>query len=137
MCAEEARFGKFTLEPSQIFLQTKLTRAFVNLRPIVPGHVLVTPNRVVPRVADLSEAELTDLWQTVRKVQAALEPYYKASASNLAIQDGKGAGQSVPHVHVHVLPRVSGDFEENDEIYEELERCVWPEVTSDAHPILS
>lgn len=39
----------------------------------------------------------------------------------MAVQDGRAAGQSVPHAHVHILPRFMGDFERNDDIYHELE----------------
>ena len=39
----------------------------------------------------------------------------------MAVQDGMGAGQSVPHVHVHILPRYCGDLERNDDIYDQLE----------------
>jgi len=41
----------------------------------------------------------------------------------LAIQDGKDAGQTVPHVHVHVLPRRSGDFEKNDDVYDAIDNA--------------
>jgi len=57
----------------------------------------------------------------VRTVQNTLEDYYKPGGFNVAIQDGVVAGQSVPHVHVHILPRVDGDFERNDDVYDELE----------------
>ena len=40
--------------------------------------------------------------------------------ATISIQDGPSAGQTVPHVHVHILPRSSGDFENNDDIYNEL-----------------
>ena len=79
--------------------------AFVNLRPLVPGHVLVTPRRAVMRTAELSPAEADVLWDTVRRVQAVVEAAHGASASEVGVQDGKGAGQSVPHVHVHIIPR--------------------------------
>ena len=54
---------------------------------------------------DLSEQESIDLWLSVRKVSDVIEKEYGASALNVAIQDGKDAGQSVPHVHFHILPR--------------------------------
>ena len=41
---------------------------------------------------------------------------------NVAVQDGKEAGQSVSHVHVHILPRIANDFVNNDDVYEELDR---------------
>lgn len=114
-------FGKFKISPSQIFYTTNLSAAIVNLRPIVPGHVLIIPKRVTPRLHQLSNEEYLDLWQSVRTVQNAVEKYYNAEGSNVAVQDGVCAGQSVPHVHVHILPRLKGDFERNDDVYDELQ----------------
>ena len=79
------------------------------------------PERIVAKMEELSEEEYTDMWKSVRKVQAVLKDHYEATAFNVAVQDGKAAGQSVPHVHVHILPRKAGDFERNDDVYEELE----------------
>jgi len=100
-------FAKFNLDGTQLFYASArgLTVAFVNLKPLTPGHVLVTPRRVVPLLQDLTQDEVDDLFKSVRLVQQLIEQHYGASASNLGIQDGKDAGQSVPHVHVHVLPR--------------------------------
>merc|ERR1719215_112806 len=116
-------FGKFKIESSQIFYTSpsKMSKAFVNLRPIVPGHVLVISTRVVQRMDMLSDEEYHDLWQTVRVVQKLVETVHKSTDSNVAVQDGRGAGQSVPHVHVHILPRIAGDFERNDDVYDELQ----------------
>lgn len=103
--AEQA-FAKFRIEGSSLFYlsPTALSVAFVNLKPLVKGHVLVTPRRVVPRLADLTAEEYDDLFRAVRDVQEHLERFYGAEATRLGIQDGPDAGQSVPHVHVHVLP---------------------------------
>ncbi|KAL3932855.1 MAG: hypothetical protein SGBAC_010655 [Bacillariaceae sp.] len=115
------RFGKFLIPADHIFLRTTKSAAFVNLRPIVPGHVLVMPETIVPNMEQLSTEEYTDLWLTVRQVQSALAKHFKVDAFNVAVQDGRAAGQSVPHVHVHILPRKSGDFERNDDVYDALE----------------
>ena len=143
---ESLQFGRFTISPQQIFYAspTALSAAIVNLRPIVPGHVLVISTRVVPHLSDLTEEEYVDLWQTVRKVQTMLakksfeaaataatgDDNASAPAFNVAVQDGRSAGQSVPHVHVHILPRMSGDFERNDDVYDELE--AWAPTAKDA-----
>jgi diadenosine tetraphosphate (Ap4A) HIT family hydrolase len=97
-------FGPHTLKPTVHFYQSPLTRAFVNLKPLVPGHVLVTPRRVVPRLQDLTTEEAMDLWRSVRLVQSLIQRVYGAPGAHLGIQDGRDAGQSVPHVHVHILP---------------------------------
>ena len=120
---KEMKFGKFKISPSQVFYMSPsgLSYGLVNLRPIVTGHVLVVSTRVVPRLSDLTDDEYDDLWQSVRTVQKKLEGHYSAGGFNIAIQDGKVSGQSVPHVHVHILPRVQNDFERNDDVYDELQ----------------
>ncbi|KAL0436637.1 UNVERIFIED_CONTAM: Bifunctional bis(5'-adenosyl)-triphosphatase/adenylylsulfatase FHIT [Sesamum radiatum] len=56
-----------------------------------------------------------------QKIGHQLESYHNASSLTFTIQDGPQAGQTVPHVHIHILPRKSGDFENNDEIYEAID----------------
>jgi bis(5'-adenosyl)-triphosphatase len=114
-------FGRFKITPDQIFLRTTYSFAMVNLRPIVPGHVLICPIRIAPLLSDLGDDEHDDLWRTVRTVQRVLRRRYECVAFNVAVQDGPEAGQSVPHAHVHILPRYRGDLERNDDIYDKLE----------------
>jgi len=124
------RFGNFEIAQSQIFHTTNLSAAFVNLKPIVPGHVLVIPKRVVVRLKDLTTEECDDLFQTVRLVESKIEAKFGASACNVAIQDGKEAGQSVAHVHVHILPRgTASNTIQGDDIYNELEKWAPREET--------
>jgi bis(5'-adenosyl)-triphosphatase len=125
---ETLMFGNFKIEPDHVFYKSPngLTYALVNLRPLVPGHVLVVPTRVVPRMKNLTSEEYDDLWGSVRVIQEALECNFGASSSNVAIQDGVHAGQSVPHVHVHILPRRGDDHyntepNHNDQIYQDLQ----------------
>lgn len=110
-------FGPHTIHPDQIFHRSAHSIALVNIKPILPGHVLVITKRPCARFTDLQDEEVADLWLTARRVGTALERHYGASSLTLAIQDGRDAGQSVPHVHVHVLPRAPLDLEDNDQIY--------------------
>ena len=108
----------------KVFHLTPLTFALVNLKPILPGHVLVIPRRIAPRLSDLSHAEVTDLFLTVQRVGRMLERVYDASSLNIGIQDGVDAGQSVPHVHAHIIPRKKADLDErggSDAIYDMLD----------------
>ncbi|XP_054719461.1 nitrilase and fragile histidine triad fusion protein NitFhit-like [Uloborus diversus] len=114
-------FGQIELLPEQLFHRTRFSVAFVNKKPVVPGHVLVTPVRCVERFADLSPTEVADLFSCVQVAQKIVEEEYSTRSSTISIQDGPDAGQTIPHVHVHILPRRPGDFEENDDIYRELE----------------
>ncbi|KAL2333108.1 hypothetical protein Fmac_014321 [Flemingia macrophylla] len=119
--AEGFTFGPYKIEPSEVFYSTQLSYAMVNLRPLLPVHVLVCPKREVKRFVDLTADETSDLWLTAQKVGGQLESYHKASSLTFAIQDGPQAGQTVPHVHIHVIPRKIGDFEKNDEIYDAID----------------
>ncbi|CAN6556254.1 unnamed protein product [Malus baccata var. baccata] len=111
MSSESFKFGPYKIDGRGVFYSTNLSFAMVNLRPLVP----------VKRFGDLTADETSDLWITAQKVGSRLESYHKASSLTLAIQDGPQAGQSVPHVHIHILPRKVDDFEKNDEIYDALE----------------
>ncbi|RHN67989.1 putative bis(5'-adenosyl)-triphosphatase [Medicago truncatula] len=81
-------------------------------------HVLICPKREVKRVADLTDDENVELWRIAHKLGRQLESYHNATSLTFCIQDGPQAGQSVPHVHIHILPRKNGDFENNDDIYD-------------------
>ncbi len=125
MAAKSFAFGPHVLHASQRFLETQFSMAFVNLKPLVPGHVLVSPQRVAPRLSDLTDEEYSDLWEVVRSVSRVVEREYRAQGLNIAVQDGRAAGQSVPHVHVHILPRSSEDYENNDDVYQDIEAWDW------------
>ena len=113
-------FGTFNVT-SQVFHLTPHSFALVNLKPLLPGHILVSPLRPLPRLADLSKDELSDLFLTVTRIQRTLTRVYKADAFNVAVQDGEVAGQSVKHVHCHVIPRTTGDAGGEDKVHEWLE----------------
>ena len=116
------KFGQHSCPFSQVFFTTKYTLGFVNLKPIVPGHVLLIPRRELRRFHELSSEEVSDLYLSAQKVGKVLEREFKCSSLSISMQDGIEAGQSVFHVHVHILPRRVGDFKRNDDIYEHLDK---------------
>ncbi|KAI0395131.1 HIT-like domain-containing protein [Xylariaceae sp. FL0594] len=166
---DRIRFGPFDVT-TQVFLTTPHSFALVNLKPLLPGHVLVCPRAPHQRLTELSVVELQDLFRAVQRVERMLAQYYFASQEeegdwgehdddddegeskskstdgerlkeiksrararatpeagsfNIAIQDGAEAGQTVPHVHVHVIPRIRGSTAkdsstEGDAIYESM-----------------
>lgn len=97
----------------------------MNLKPLIPGHVLVCPLTAHQRLTDLSAEETADLFTAVQLIQRLLAKTYFRPAADLeagsftvAVQDGPEAGQTVPHVHVHVIPRTHQDVGSNpDAIY--------------------
>ena len=98
-------FGPHMILPQFIFLKTKYCYAFTNLRPSVDGHCLVSPIRKVQFFDDLNEEEKLDLIHTAKRVGNVLKQGYKTDAIGITMQDGPAAGQTVPHVHFHVIPR--------------------------------
>lgn len=89
-------FGRLVIESGQVFAETALSYAFVNLKPTLPGHVLVTPSRVCLRLAELNRDELLDLFTLVQRVGNAVESVHGARPLTVSIQDGPDAGQTVP-----------------------------------------
>jgi bis(5'-adenosyl)-triphosphatase len=87
---------------------------------LVQTDVLVAPKRVVKRFAGLTHDEVTDLFVSAQKVLSAIEREYNATSCTLAIQDGQDAGQTVEHVHLHIVPRRPGDFQRNDDVYDKI-----------------
>eukprot|EP00075_Anas_platyrhynchos_P003073 XP_005026963.2 bis(5'-adenosyl)-triphosphatase isoform X3 [Anas platyrhynchos] len=116
------RFGQHIIKPSVVFLKTELSFALVNRKPVVPGHVLVCPLRPVERFRDLCPEEVADLFRMAQRVGNVVEKHFGATSLTISIQDGPEAGQTVKHVHVHVLPRRAGDFSRNDDVYKELQQ---------------
>ncbi|ANB13376.1 Hnt2p [Sugiyamaella lignohabitans] len=113
-------FGNFNVT-SQVFYQSQKSFGLVNLKPILPGHVLVCPLRRVSRISGLTGEEAADFYATVQKISLAIEKYYHADGLNISIQDGPLAGQSVPHVHCHIIPRKLDDLPNIDDIYRLLD----------------
>ncbi|KAL0279535.1 UNVERIFIED_CONTAM: hypothetical protein PYX00_001066 [Menopon gallinae] len=115
-------FGHVKIPMETVFLQTDKTFAFTNKRCVVPGHVLVAPIRPVQRLSELTPDEICDLFLVTQKVSKAMESIQQATSCTIVVQDGPDAGQTIKHVHVHVLPRKRGDFADNDDIYGELQK---------------
>ena len=84
--------------------------ALLNAYPYTSGHLLVVPRRAVAALSELIEDEHAALWSTVRDAVAAVEAAYSPGGVNVGLNQGAAAGAGVPgHLHVHVLPRWSGD----------------------------
>ncbi|XP_061474739.1 bis(5'-adenosyl)-triphosphatase isoform X3 [Rhineura floridana] len=81
-------------------------------------YVLICPLRPVERFRDLHPEEVADLFHTTQLVGNVVEQHFGGTSLTISVQDGPEAGQTVKHVHVHVLPRKAGDFSRNDSIYD-------------------
>ncbi|MBI2627711.1 HIT domain-containing protein [Candidatus Nomurabacteria bacterium] len=77
--------------------------------PVVPGHILIVPRRCVAKYEDLTSREKMEIEKLRIKITKALTQAFKAEGFNYAWNENKVAGQSIPHFHLHILPRKKGD----------------------------
>lgn len=88
----------------------ELSYAVLNAFPYTSGHLLVMPIRHVGSLDDLSVPEASSLWQATLRALAALSTAYDPDGLNMGANLGRAAGAGIPkHVHLHALPRWSGD----------------------------
>jgi len=83
--------------------------SFLDVFPRSQGHTLVVLENPSQRLADLSQQELSLLFSGVKETQQTLSAYFDTTDFTVTVHDGPLAGQEIPHVHVHVIPRLAGD----------------------------
>jgi histidine triad (HIT) family protein len=83
--------------------------AFMDIRPINKGHVLIVPKAHCTNILDFPRAEETDLVEFMKKVAKAVVKATGADGFNLGMNNGPAAGQVVMHAHFHIIPRFKGD----------------------------
>lgn len=93
-------FGIHTIPDYQIFWEGQHFYAMVNLKPITPGHLLLCSKRRIQRVWQLLDEELAEL----HKASAMIVKELLGDGATLVIQDGPEAGQTIPHLHMHIVP---------------------------------
>lgn len=95
--------------PSSIVYEDDMTLAFMNIRQVNPGHVLVIPKTHVETIYDLEASTAARLFQTVVTVANAIKTSLKPEGLTLFQANGVASFQEVFHIHIHLLPRRSGD----------------------------
>lgn len=90
--------------------QDDVVSAFMDLLPINRGHLLVIPNKHAATLKDLDPATGAHMWKVAQRAAAAIrESDVRCEGVNLLVADGEAAGQEVFHLHLHVIPRFTGD----------------------------
>ena len=98
------------LTPANFVYRDDHCAAFMDIRPVNPGHVLVVPQDHAVLLTELDDASVGHMFQVAQLVDAALRASgLKCEAVNLFLADGRAAGQEVLHIHLHVIPRYTGD----------------------------
>jgi len=104
-----------------VFAQSDGFIAIYNISPITPGHSLIIPRRHVESLYHLTESECVDFVTFARRVTKLLLRVFSSDAFDWTIQEGEPAGQSITHLHLHVIPRIEGDLESPGAWYPKLE----------------
>lgn len=97
-------------EPASFVHRDEVCSAFMTIRPVNPGHLLVVPNVHAPHLADLDGETAAHLMRVAHRLTAALRASgLRCEGVNLVLADGEAATQTVFHAHLHVFPRYPGD----------------------------
>ena len=95
--------------PSYAVHENAQTLAFLDIHPLSRGHAVVIPKNHAERITDLREADAGALFLTVKQVSDTIHASLRPDGFTIGINDGPGGGQGVPHLHIHIIPRYSGD----------------------------
>ena len=95
--------------PSRKIFADEWTYAFMDVAQDVDGHILVVPKAHRKNILDCDEETLAQLMRTVKKISNHLTEKCRYNGVNLLNASDESAGQSVPHFHIHIIPRKTGD----------------------------
>ena len=93
-------------------LETEMSFAIYDGFPVNEGHALIIPKRHTANYFDLSLEEQKDCIELLNRVKGIVQAKYNPAGFNVGININEAAGQTVPHVHIHLIPRYEGDVEE-------------------------
>lgn len=96
----------------EVVCSTDLAIARYDKFPVSTGHTLIIPIRHIQDIDEASNIEQRELWKLVQKVKASIEDEYAPDGFNIGVNLGEAAGQSIPHLHIHLIPRYKGDTPE-------------------------
>lgn len=98
--------------PDDILLENGESYAKLDLYPVSPGHLLIIPRRHIRSLFDATPGELAALWDLLTSAKRLIDEQYAPDGYNIGINDGESAGQTIMHLHIHLIPRYSGDMSE-------------------------
>jgi len=107
-----------------VFAETKNFKAIYNLAPILPGHSLIIPKKHVSSFMDISDEYMNEMIVFSRKVIRTLQHAFHTTSFDWTIQEGVEAGQTVDHMHLHIIPRKTNDLPNCGDWYPLLEESI-------------
>ncbi len=91
---------------------SKYWAVFEDEYPVSPGHCLIVPNRHVESILELTADELKTLYEVIVNTRHYIKIVRNPDGFNIGVNEGRAAGQTVPHLHIHIIPRYNGDMED-------------------------
>ena len=101
-----------SLPSKRIILETELSMVIRDSFPVSEGHTLIITKRHIESIFDATKEEQIDLLANLEEAKKILDKKFSPDGYNVGINDGKAAGQTVMHLHTHLIPRYSGDSEQ-------------------------
>ena len=101
-----------TLGAERIVLANELAVVIRDSFPVSPGHTLIIPKRHVVSFFDVTGDERKAMLALLDGAKLGLDEAFHPDGYNVGINDGEAAGQTVPHLHLHLIPRYAGDSED-------------------------
>jgi diadenosine tetraphosphate (Ap4A) HIT family hydrolase len=98
-----------TLAPARVIAENELAVVVRDGFPVSPGHTLIIPRRHIESFFDLAGEERTAMLTLLDSAKTELETEFHPDGYNIGINDGVAAGQTVAHLHIHLIPRYRGD----------------------------
>lgn len=95
--------------PSVKIHKDDLCIVILDIAPVEKGHALVIAKTPYPTFTDCPETTLSHMMETAKQVDRKLREVLHCDGTNILINNGKASGQEVPHLHIHVIPRFTGD----------------------------
>ena len=99
-------------EESRIAIKNELGVVIYDNYPISKGHALIIPKRHIASISEATTPEVISLFSLIDEAKKVLIGKYNPTGFNIGINDGVSAGQTVMHLHIHVIPRYQGDQED-------------------------
>jgi len=101
--------GFCTLAPARVIAENELAVVVRDGFPVSPGHTLIIPRRHIESFFDLAGEERTAMLTLLDSAKTELETEFHPDGYNIGINDGVAAGQTVAHLHIHLIPRYFAD----------------------------
>ena len=96
----------------RIVIENELAYADYDSYPVSPGHCLIITHRHVAEYFQATEEEKAAIWALVDEMKVVIDKEFSPDGYNIGVNIGRAAGQSVPHIHIHMIPRYNGDMED-------------------------